>query len=282
MNLRTLVPVTLTAFALAACSGGSGGGSVVGSNSITPQSPALASGTLSVSLPVSNSASTARKPAFISSSTTNATLYINGTLSSRIGCTATCTFSWTSISGSQTFAAEIDDGHNVLGEGSHAYTLNVGNNSALTALTVNGVVSTMGGWSNPETAISTTGESGTFTISDFDSNAITNAGSSLAFDNGSPTFTTNYPLIGSVTISSSLTPTVSGTAYAYSVACLTGQTGTFNIVGTTGSPSLDVSVTNLTANGSLAYPGSTITGTVYTYTCTSGVISDAYGTITLQ
>jgi streptogramin lyase len=227
--------------------------------------------------------SKARKPRFVSPSTTRAALYIGGILSSRQTCSFStpCTFAWTANSGTQTFAAEVDDGDggHVLAEGSAPYTLNPGENGSLAALVVNGVAATIGGFSSPETPTGPHTLSGTFAIADYDGNAITNTGGSTAFDNGSPTFTSSAPSVGTVTISPTLTPDALGTDYAYSATCKPGQTGTFTIVGTTGPASGAVSTANLTANGNLTYPPAAMGGAAYSYACATGAISDASGTI---
>jgi hypothetical protein len=197
-----------------------------------------------------------------------------------VACTSTCTFSWSASSGSHSFAAEIDDGTKVLAEGIQQYTLNPGAN-ALAPLVMNGVDAEVGGFSNPETlAGGGTQYIGTFSIGDADGNAITNAGGSAAFDNQCPLFASSAPAIGTVAISSACTPTATGAGYPYTVSCVSGQSGTFQIVATNRGGTGDVTPAELAALG-ITYP-STITGTVYVYTCTAGQISDSGGTVTLQ
>jgi hypothetical protein len=283
MHLRTFAPFLLIAIMLPACGGGSTGASA-GSNGALPGNPVMATGTLTISpSQSSNAKSGSRKPAYISGSTKYATLYIGSTsylgsgLSPRIACTTTCEFTWIAPSGSQTFYVDLDDGTNVLAEGQHTYTLIPGNNALGTTLTLNGVAAKVA--FSSETLGGGTQFSGNFSIEDFGGNAITNAGSSTAFDNGSPTFVSSAPSTGSVTISSSLTPSTSGTDYSFTVACLTSATGTFQIApspgSTTGSGDISPSANSLT------YPA-TIGGTVYVYTCTNGKITDSSGTVTLQ
>jgi hypothetical protein len=237
------------------------------------------------------------------------------TCASANGNTGGCTISWTAalaVPHSYTFAVEADSGINspantVLSEGEETYTVVSGSNT-VTALSLNGVVKDA---TFTATSCTTGSCSGTIALAAAAGNIISyggaltvpaagnNPSSGNVFDNGSVTFVSSAAGIGLVTGSAytsganvyasyaTNTLTVSGVqasttgTYPYVVTCGASATGTFGITtGGAGTPSGDVTTAELTALG-VSYPAAAITviGTAPSFSCASGTIGDATGTI---
>ncbi|MBV9407696.1 MAG: hypothetical protein JO164_02665 [Candidatus Eremiobacteraeota bacterium] len=283
MNLRYFGLFVLAVFSLAGCAGGGSNTTLAGANVAPPVLTPMASGTLTV-VPPRGASTKKRRPLFVSASTTGASMYVGSTpfggagTSPHITCSPSCTFHWVAPSGSQTFSVELDDGTNVLAEGRRTYTIAPGTNTLSPSLTLNGVAATLAFGTETLGGGGTT-FGGTFAIADFDGNAITSAGSSTAYDNGTPTFASSDVSVGTITIAAQ-TPTATGTDHSFSVACAASATGTFAIAPTPGSGSGAITAAQLTAT-SLTYP-SAITGNMYTYTCTDGQITDSTGSSGFQ
>jgi len=258
----------------------------------------MGTGTLTITGP-NFASSTARKPAYISTSTTHASLWINGGPINRIACTTTCTFTWSAPAGSDDFQAEIDDGTNVLAAGGHTYTIVAGANGDLGKLTVNGVANTLTFTDNSPftgTPDVLTGK-GTFAIGDWDSHPITTPGT---FDNRSITLSTvkdSGTYTGVLTIAcpgggtcSGLEvedPSALGNDYTFTVTCGVSDTATFHLTATTGNSPVNANLSLEPTGGEYAgvpvtYTSGFKTITGFEYTCTNGTLTDATGTITLQ
>jgi hypothetical protein len=330
MRLRVLACLGIAGM-MAACSGGGGGSS--GSPVIT-QSLQTVTGTLSIVTADGTTSSTAssaeRKPAYVSSATTHASVYINGSATPN-GSTSTCsgkptegtgtgcTISWTAtlaVPHAYIFAVEIDNGSKVLAEGAGSYTIQSGSNT-LSALSLNGVVAQATGWKITSCATSTC--SGTVTLADAAGDTIEYTGTTQVPTNGnSPssgnvfdnngggssnvTFTSSNTSAstggsvtgtaqtsGSNTFSTFTSPTLTvvgvGTTGTYTLAVSCNPTGTpsstgsFSITvagGTT--PSGDVPAADLPSG--VTYPSSVATPSPQpSFTCTSGTIAPAIGTV---
>lgn len=231
-----------------------------------------------------------------------------------------CTISWSAalpVPGSYTFDVETDNGSKVLAEGAATYAIVAGNNT-LGTLTLNGVVAQVSFATTSCTAgmaNSVAGTcSGTVTLEDAAGNSIAYTGAATVptagnspttgtvFDNGNVTFVSSLPTAGVVTGTAqtsganvfssfaSNTLTVSGVnttgVYTFAVACASASAnGTFGItVGGGTSPSGDVTATELGNETPVAtYPASVTTvATAPSYTCSSGVISSATGTLPIN
>jgi hypothetical protein len=139
---------SVAAVSLTACSGGGSSPGVTAPQ----QSASTARGTLKLiysRTKKASSASNARKPAYVSPGETHATLYIDSpTPTSTASATCTplvtdCTLTFSTTVGTHVLAVEIDDGTNILAEGSASYALAVGDNTPqfqTNPLTLNGVV----------------------------------------------------------------------------------------------------------------------------------------------
>ncbi len=113
MHPRTLVPFVAFAAALASCSGG--GSAANPSAAVLPKtSQQVATGTLTIELSPAVTASTVRRPAYVSAGSEYATLWIDGSNSpDRVACSDpgnTCQIGWNSTAGGHTFYVEVDDG----------------------------------------------------------------------------------------------------------------------------------------------------------------------------
>ncbi len=288
MNLRTFPPVILAAALLAACSGGGG------PNSTPSQSGASASGMITIARPASAS-SHSRKPAYISSGTTRAALFIDGQTSpagTSSACTTGCTIAYTTTSGTHTFTAETDNGSKVLGDGTTGaigIVAGPGNNFTIT---LNGAAAQMS-WvsntsSNPAPPAQPTSVTANWAIADSAGVDITNAPATATFSGGTITFavSTSGTVTGGPPTFSPTTlthPDANGNDYSITAACngATGS-GTFNITATSASVSSLITASEL-AGLSISYPSASLTVTPsHPYTCTSGVISDSSGGGTLQ
>jgi hypothetical protein len=216
------------------------------------------------------------------------------------------------VPAAHTFAVETDSGTNapantVLSVGSGSYAIVAGSANALAALSLNGVVK--GATFTVVTCSGTTPTSlcsGTITLAEPAGNAIAYTGATVVpttgnspssgnvFDNGSATFVSNTPAVGTITGTaqpnfSSLaagTLTVAGVnttgSYTYQVTCVGGASGTFGItLGGGLTPSLAVSAAELAAlSPAVSYAtGVTVIGTPLSFTCASGNISSAGGTL---
>lgn len=158
MTFQMLAPLVAIAVALTACSGGGSPGASAGT-ALPKSTQQTSTGTLSVALPqvgvssnARKAASSTRKPNYVSTSTTYATLWIDGsTTGNRVACNGQagqCTINWTSTSGSHTFAVALDDsssvsgGGYVLAENSLNFMLGAGSGNTL-SMNLNGVVATV-------------------------------------------------------------------------------------------------------------------------------------------
>jgi hypothetical protein len=283
MNFRILVPCILTAGMVAACSGGSGNGTVPQQT----QQKFAATGTLTLALPQSTSSS-ARKPAYVGASTGHAEVFINDTLAgSTTSCTSvSCSLAWTyylssgSANQSVSFAVEADTGtnapaHTILSAGANSYDISPGSNGTPLDLTLSGAAAgvtwtagTLNNTPNPGTV------AGTFSVLDAIGNTITSPGST--FDNAPITFTSTPENVGGGSFS---TPTAlsSVTSDAFAAAC-TATNGTFQIsaIAASSSTALDSTTLSILSGQSpaISYPSAGLSAaTVYIYNCTSGVIS---------
>jgi hypothetical protein len=123
LPLASLLAIS-AALALNACSGGASSSvptsmNVSAATNSSAAAPQRATGTLTIGAPQSHTAANVRKVAFVSPSTRYATLWIDGTLSTRQVCSsvAPCSLNWVSTSGPHTFATEVDDSLSVGGSG---------------------------------------------------------------------------------------------------------------------------------------------------------------------
>ncbi len=255
-HLRMSCALALLALTLTACGGGGGGGSVAATatQQVTGTLPIVTAQALTL-------ANHLRKPAYVSGSTTNARLFINGgasaanatTTCSGAGTSGTgtfCTITWATslaVPASYTFAVETDDGTNVLAEGEGTYAIVAGNNS-LSALTLNGVVAKASFVTNScvaGTAGVTPGTcTGTVTLEDFDGNTIlyNNGANPTVVAGNNPTTGTvfdNAPPATPVTLTASnANGLVIGTAESYGTGPYTLSTfaaNTLSVSGVTGT-----------------------------------------------
>jgi hypothetical protein len=294
VNPRTMPPLLLAAALLAACSGGGGGGATI---SPQVQSGSPASGTLTIAGPGSGASSLARQPEYISSATAHAALFIDAVTTaagSSSSCTTGCTIPFTTMSGTHTLSAEIDNGsHVVLAEGTtgpQTIVAGPGNNFTIT---LNGAAAQFSWVANtgsaPASPAQPTSITANWAVADASGVDITNAPVAATFDGGTITFAVS--IVSGLTGSSpTFTPTTlthpdaNGGDYSFTASCngATG-TGTFNVTATSGAGSGDVGAAQLAALApAVTYPSSTLTVTPHTYTCTNGVISDSSGSGTLQ
>lgn len=278
--------------ALAACSGGGSTGTP--STSIFPNSVhQIASGTLMIIVPGSQTAGKVRKPAYVSPSTTYVTLWIDAAATgNRVACSPgslhTCTLNWTSTSGSHTFAVAIDDspsvtgGGNVLAEASSVENLVEGENT-LSTITLNGVPaqitfhseSYFSGNSSQCTSVGITFDDCYYVsalVEDADGNTLVPPG---RYDNGGICFNPNGE--GEMGNSNCVSGLISGTFVDYQVACqpLNG-TWTFTVVASAkgSAPYGEISAAQL-ASYNLQYPNqaSLTMNDFPTYSCEFGVFS---------
>lgn len=295
MHLRMLPPLVGVYAVLTACSGGGTAGTPVTSMHHA------ATGTLTLNVPQTSAAADARKPTYISPSTTFVTLWIDGSeTGTRVSCTPvgftpTCTLNWVSTSGSHTFAVALDDsasvngGGNVLAEGSAVETLVEGTNT-LPTLTLNGVPAQIAFrsetlWTSFEnsncegTPGYTSGGcySGSGSVEDADGNLIE---SSPHIDGGGLCLAPSDSSVGATSSSSCITGANASFAYlVYQVACQAADTGVthFTLVATptNAGPYGELSATQL-ATYNLTYPNqaSIPLRSFPTYTCDFNDISD--------
>jgi hypothetical protein len=315
MTLHRLAALLAFNIALSACSGGGSAGNPTTSSA----QGAPASGTLTISL--SNNAGTAsrlRKPAYISPSTTQATLFIDSSTSGfRTPCTATgpsptCAINWTSTSGTHTFSVEIDDGITVLAEGSESVNLLPGTNTvpeinlnglpAVVALVSEALCTTpttqcTGGTTSGATSYI----QGSFQIEDADGNVISTPGlllqGGVCLSGGGILFVDIFQ--GQQTFVGAPCSSNSPTVMTFELECLSIVTDSSGVLAgfapSTGTVTLSadwagtaplapLSISQLNAV-SVAYPsGLTMVGWP-TYTCASGAIAAAgssNGTINVQ
>lgn len=307
MMLHRLAPLLAITVMLTACSGG---GSAHNPALSTAQQGATASGTLTISL--SNNAGTAsrsRKPAYISPSTTQATLFIDGSTSGfRTPCTFSaggCTINWTSTSGTHTFSAEIDDGSasggNVLAQGSESVTLAPGLNS-VPNITLNGVpaqvyllTEAICPSADSQCTLGSTLPSyveGTYQLLDMDGNIITSPGQLL--EGGICLSGGTNATVAAVSGSNVATPACSGASPGnaqFAIACYAGSgsptTGSVTMSASLADapPLLSLSAAQIAAYG-LQFPSSlTMPGWPATYQCSNGTIAvsgPANGSVTIQ
>jgi hypothetical protein len=230
MRFFIVLPIIAATFVLGACSAGSSS-----SPDMPAQNAQTVTGTLAIGFPPTVAASSARKPAYVSSATQKAYVFINGGASpanSTTTCTGTtttgtgtfCTLSWSAslpVPGSYFFAVDTtDSAGNVLATGGATYAIVSGVNT-LATLTLNGVAAKASFATSSCSNTTLPGNcTGTITITDFDSVTIEYTGSLLTagvvtpgnspstgtvFDNagvanGSPvTFTSSNSTVGKVT-----------------------------------------------------------------------------------
>lgn len=147
----------LVALVFAGCSGGGSNGSSLAPAATNATTVQQVSGTLTIGTPNgTGTSSTARKPDYVSASTTHAYIFINGSATpanssstcgpaagtSGVGGTTYCTIAWSTalaVPATYNFQVETDNGTKVLAEGSAMETLVAGVNT-LGTLTLNGVV----------------------------------------------------------------------------------------------------------------------------------------------
>lgn len=234
------------------------------------------------------------------------------------GCTISWSAQLT-VPAAHTFAVEIDTGTNapantVLAEGKGSYAIVAGSNT-LSAMSLNGVVAdasfTVTGCSGtPPNSLC----NGTVSLADAASDLIAYTGttavpttgnspsSGTVFDNGNVTLVSSNTVSGtgglitgtaqtasSNTFSTyaSNTLTISGVnttgIYTYQATCNSAATGSFGItLGGAATPSGDVTSAELAAlSPAVSYPASGVvtTGTAPSFSCASGVISSATGTL---
>lgn len=308
MKLRSLIPM-LAITTLAACSGGSNNATPNLATSASTSQGAKAFGTLTINAPKSSAQARAqsdsRTPKYVSTATTFATLWFDGSVTgSRVSCNsaAPCTINWTSTSGPHTIIAELDDatsptsGGNVLAMGGESVNLNVGANT-LAALTLNGVPAGISLQNvTIDSATSSICENGqadgnncavvTFAVLDADGNAITTPGS---FDDGGLNLlnTADLYLDGGP-----YQPDAVGNDYSIFIQCqdLAPSNSTFgfefgNSIGSNGLPSNEAISAQQLSNYSLTYATTLTFNNWVSYLCTNGQVSvsgPADGTITVQ
>lgn len=231
-------------------------------------------------------ASGERKPLYISPSTTHAAADSGTSAQTALG-SLTCSGSPSTCSnsspftvpvGSTTFNGEVDDGTNMLADGSATQDIATGSN--MVDLTLNGVASTA----------TFSGSAFTVGVGDADGNAIVHAGSDTTstIDNGPIDFdTSNSNITGAfsattgATISSGhlIAPDANGNDYNYTVTCAGSYTGTATLTLVTGADLPEYTL------GSLVYPasGATLTGSASAVSiqCTNGTPSIT-GTLTIH
>lgn len=278
MKVATRITPGLIAIALllGGCSSGGSGGSSLAPGAATVQpSVQQVSGTLTIGTPpaTSGTSSLARKPEYVSASTTHAYIFINGSstpantsstcgpASGTSGVTATtyCTISWSTalaVPATYNFQVETDNGTKVLAEGSIQEALVAGVNT-LGTLTLNGVVNNATFTTSscvPGSAGVTAGTcSGTVSLSSNALDAITYNGSLLTVNGGlNPTTGTVFDN-GSVTFAASTANgLVTGTAqtvgtYVYST--FAANTLTVSGVSTTGTYTFAVKCATASTTG---------------------------------
>lgn len=316
MNLRPLIACAATALMLAACGGGGTSTTPSLGNGTTQQ--VYGTLTIG-DVPASNTASNARSPKYVSAAATHAAVFINGAATvagSTTTCSATtgtgtgCTISWSTalaVPSSYTFTVEIDNGSKILAVGKNTYALAAGANT-LGTLTLNGVVAQA---SFAVTSCATGTCNGNVTLADAAGDAIAYTGATTVptagnnpttgtiFDDAAVTLVSSNATNGLVTgTAQSSAPnvystfaantlTVSGVnttgAYTYAVTC-NAEAGpaTFGItVGGGSTPSGDITAGMLTTISPVTYPSGppAVTGTAPSFSCTSGTISSATGTL---
>jgi hypothetical protein len=286
------------------------------SGTITISQPAP--GTASKSRrPAFVSPSTGHASVFIAGVFSGSTATCTASYGTGTGCTIPWTAT-VAVPGSYVFSVETDTGANaptntVLSEGSNTYALIAGTN-ALNALSLNGVVKDVSYGVTSCTTANPGVCTGTLSLAGAAGNIISyvpggfpvpttgNAPSSgNVFDNGNVTFVSSLPAAGVVSgtaygavpptfatfATNTLTvvgvqPAVAGT-YPFSVSCLASASGTFTITpAIVGTPSGDVTPGQLSGLATpVAYPAQTITviGTNPSFTCATGLISSAVGTL---
>ncbi len=309
MFKRLSAPLVIFVIALAGCGGGGSSGAPAVTTPVLPSSTSSTStathvsGTISVSLPAKVAGSTARRPQYIPSATTAALLFIYNTalgsqspLILRSPCSsAGCTISWTTLSGTNQFVVEVDNGANVLAEASETVTLQPSASSvAVPTLTLNGVPAYLTYVSevvypvgDPTCASLTRAQncaSVTYAVTDASSQYITGS----AFDGG--------PLSIGSTLPSSVTqgsyalanPDAAGNDYTLLFGCEDGTDGSFNFFA---SPQVGQTAAELLPNPVLfesygiSYPQETLLNGFPGYTCDAGelfVTGFANGTIGVQ
>jgi hypothetical protein len=299
----------LIAFALtlAACSGGETAGGPAAST-LPNSTRQAASGTLTIGAPTAGAAANSRKAAFVSPSTTFATLWIDGnaTANTRLACTpgggttGQCTLQWSSTSGSHTFVIAVDDsptaagGGNVLADISVVENLTSGVNS-LANVTLNGVPAEInhiseGVFQNPQAQcqlIASPGNcvTGHMTIEDADANYIASPSN---LDNGGICLQPTDQSVGVVDEADCYTATTGANQY-FGVWCAVGANGTFTISAASAQQSGPFGAASAAqlATYSLVYPNQTALAVLNwpTYVCSNGQITafgQATGPITVQ
>jgi virginiamycin B lyase len=286
MRLRAFIAGTCVL--AAGCSGG-------GTRGVSPVliAPSVttaqhnASGSLRVVMSRVGRAVSKRGPAYVSPSTLDATLFIDGTASgNRVPCaSAGCTINWTSNAGSHTFAVETDDGHTVLAQGAATYVLTAGTN-ALGALTLSGVAAALALESETLSAHCAGANpicySGAYAVADADANLIALPGAT--YDNGPLTvasgtgstatfaasFNGNTSGVGGLS-----GPDANGNDYQFALACSPGVTGSFTLAfapQVTIPPASEVTAAELATYG-LSYPAAVSAQGWPAYACASGYIA---------
>jgi hypothetical protein len=294
VSRRMLAPLAGVCLMVAACSGGGSGDTPsIPIHTGSPQQSA--SGTMTIRVVRGEQHGTARRATYVSSSSTFATLWIDGDASGfRSACslsTEPCTISWESTYGPHTFAVALDDsssfagGGNVLAENSADEFLDVGTND-LPILTLNGVAAQVAFVSDtPHPAYDPACEvfgvnvnciDAQYATEDADGNLIQPPGN---FDAGGACVTPTNIAVPYITNVCYTNP--SGNDQGLAVLCASGATGTFTYVAESSDayseqPGIfgEVSAAQL-AFYSLIYPNQSAYGVsgFPTYTCSNGTIS---------
>ncbi len=239
-----------------------------------PVAATNASGTIRIAVPpaAAGAGRALRSAQYVSPGTTRAALFIDGATApagQTNACTSgACTISWSAalaVPAAHIFAVEVDDGTNVLAEGTKSYAIVAGNNGTLATETLEGVAAagTLSGETCPATTCT-----GTLTVSDAAADPITNTTSppAPAYDNGPLAFASTAGATGTTSPASLTQPAASG-ASAYTLACR-ASTGSFQTTLTPASGSGAITAAELVAR-SLVYPAA-IGYSTKTYYCTAG------------
>jgi hypothetical protein len=248
---------SVAAVSLAACSGGGSSPGVTAPQ----QSASTARGTLKLTYSHTKkapNASGARKPAYVSPGYTHAALFIDSVAGG--SCSAAgCDITFSTTAGTHNFAVEIDDGKNILAEGSASYTLVGGDNTPLlqsNPVILNGVVY---GWFLNASAAGT----GSIAVTDADGWFITSAVGN--YDNGPLTIAGSSSTVPVVATDSLTAVNLNGTI-SFTYTCGTSTTP-FSLVvneATTPAPTIPLSLTAPLVYGPPSPPALSYSGTVGT------------------
>jgi hypothetical protein len=170
MKLQAFAVFFVSGIFLAGCSGGGGGGTSVTAQQTSVKIAVTVGSSTSGASIFRSTASAERKPLYVSPSTTAGYLSINGGTPQALSCSGSpvvCSGTFTVLTGSVVFAAELSDSNkNVLAEGTTTVNVTAGTTSVF--LPTNGVAASdsFNGFAG----------GGSVTIGDADSNTITGMG----------------------------------------------------------------------------------------------------------